>query len=322
MEIVGRVWERTLKPELRAVRNDLYFRLAVRRAGRHSNARASSNATKIAFVIGCGRSGTSLLGQLLGRHPSVRYCEEPYHLWAALDPELDFTNQYARGNARCIVDGAAVTNEMRARFDTLFLSRLPHGKDLVEKTPINSMRIGLLDELVDGARFIHIARDGTEVARSISHLADTNCYQIARRPNYNMWWGTSDAKWRSLIRDGTAAGYFPNEVGVLDGNRQRAAYEWLVSLLEVDRWRPILGARLFEVTYGELTSEPAHVLTQISEFLDLPPSESWIREACAVVRPNKKGGIERLALPPRMSEAFNEYSARFGFPGRAVADPA
>ncbi len=39
---------------------------------------------------------------------------------------------------------------------------------LVEKTPVNSFRIGYLDALCPDARFVHIIRDGRDVAASIS----------------------------------------------------------------------------------------------------------------------------------------------------------
>jgi hypothetical protein len=41
------------------------------------------------FIIGCGRSGTTILGQVLSAHPEVYYLFEPYHLWAAIDPMTD-----------------------------------------------------------------------------------------------------------------------------------------------------------------------------------------------------------------------------------------
>ena len=42
------------------------------------------------FIIGCGRSGTTLLGKMFDAHPAVRYLYEPYHLWAAIEPATDF----------------------------------------------------------------------------------------------------------------------------------------------------------------------------------------------------------------------------------------
>ena len=38
------------------------------------------------FIIGCGRSGTTLLGELFAMHPGVSYICERYDLWAAIHP--------------------------------------------------------------------------------------------------------------------------------------------------------------------------------------------------------------------------------------------
>ena len=38
------------------------------------------------FVVSCGRSATTLLGELMAAHPEVRYLHEPCHFWAAVEP--------------------------------------------------------------------------------------------------------------------------------------------------------------------------------------------------------------------------------------------
>lgn len=212
-----------------------------------------------------------------------------------------------------------VTETIRARFDTLFLRGLDADRVVVEKSPMNAMRLGLLDALTNEPRFVHIVRDGAEVARSISDLATANRYRIAGRPRFNTWWGTEDAKWRFLARDGADAGYFPDEVGLLRTHEQRGAYEWLVSLLEVDARREALGSRLFELTYHELISDPGAALQRIGAFLGLSPDEPWIRSARMMVRPNHRLQVASLALPPKMSDAFNRYASRYGFQGRSTA---
>jgi hypothetical protein len=33
--------------------------------------------TRPVFIVGCGRSGTTILGEMLGRHPQLAYLNEP-----------------------------------------------------------------------------------------------------------------------------------------------------------------------------------------------------------------------------------------------------
>ena len=96
----------------------------------------------------------------------LTYVHEPYHLWAAVEPMTDFMQLYAQGRHHCLLGEGMVTPEARRRFRRLFSAEL--GSTLVEKSPINTMRIGYLNAISPQATFVHIVRDGIEVARSSS----------------------------------------------------------------------------------------------------------------------------------------------------------
>jgi hypothetical protein len=271
------------------------------------------------FIIGCGRSGTTLLGELFGLHPSFHYVNEPFHLWAAIDPATDYAKYYSRGEPHCLLDGASVTSAARDRFTRLLAA--PRGLTTAEKTPINALRIGYLDALAPDARFVHIVRDGVDVARSIERFAAVT-RRMVFRPAMNDWWGVGDAKWAALALDGRAAGHYPEEVGQLTTNAQRGAYEWLVSIREVDAWRMSLGARYVELRYPDLTDDPKGSLRFIMNSLGMPCPERWLQSAAARVRPGRSHDGTDLILPARMRADFNHLQARFGFDGRAIAGAA
>lgn len=269
------------------------------------------------FIIGCGRSGTTLLGELFAAHPEVSYLYEPYHLWAAIDPVTDFLRLYSLGGEpRSLLDGSAVTTAARRRFRRLMAP--PSGLTLVEKSPINSLRIGYVNGVAPGARFVHIVRDGLHVAHSIEKMAAITRKMAFRRP-LNEWWGVGDVKWAALARDGRAAGYFPDEVQLLDTDIRRGAYEWLVSLREADEWRARLGPRLAEVRYPDLIADPAGTLGTLAGWLGLSCPAQWLEHAVARVSPAGGPGPGQLALPGEICLEFNRLQARLGFEGRAVS---
>jgi len=104
-----------------------------------------------------------------------------------------------------------------------------------------------------------------ERGSSIDRLASNQPYRMAGRADYNQWWGSNDLKWQRLQTEGPGRGHFTQiEVSQLTNNAQRGAYEWLTSLAEADRWRPVLGDRLLEITYPELTANPADTLARIA----------------------------------------------------------
>ncbi|NJM87062.1 MAG: sulfotransferase [Hydrococcus sp. RU_2_2] len=309
----------TLKPWGRAIKYGWLQRISEYKA-QHNWLGDNNNDSPPVFLIGCGRSGTTILGYILSLHPDIFYLLEPYHLWAAIEPKTDILNFYHQIDAHFLMNESHWTENSQDRFNRLFIKGFPNKKTkiVMEKTPINTVRIGYLNALAPEAKFIHIIRDGFDVACSIERLASTNQYKIANKPHLNQWWGNNNYKWKAMMRDCIAAGYFPHEIDRLSDHRSKAAYEWLVSLSEVDCWREKLGDRLCEVTYTQLTKNPESVLRNICAFLNLDMSNTWLEGAIAQVKPSKPSVPKTIVLPPAMCEAFNSYQERFGFTNRAT----
>lgn len=281
----------------------------------------ASQRRPVHFIIGCGRSGTTILGRLLEANDEVRYIYEPYHKWYIVDSRMDVTGLHKdSSDNRFILDAKDVTDQARERFDLLFarLAQADQQQCIIEKTPHNAGRIGWIDEVNPDARYIHIVRNGLDVVRSIDRIATESSYRYAFRSGYNQWWGESGAKWKALSRDGAARGYFGDEVDQLKTNTQRAAYEWLVSLCEVDRYREQLGNRLLEITYHQLIEEPAETCKQISDHLGCRATESWLMGVQEKIRKPRQSQGYHLDLPQKIAQKVNEFQSRYGFEGRVV----
>lgn len=284
-----------------------------------SNNASSEKLPLSAFIVGCGRSGTTLLGDILSCHHEISYLFEPYYIWSAIDPRLDVLNLFQNKEPSLFLDDSFFLESHATSFANCVrrFSSNRESKLLIEKTPLNVFRIGWLSQVSPGAKFIHIVRDGLDVCTSIKNLATTNSYKIAGKPNLNQWWGNENSKWKALCRDGIAADYFPREVELLDNYFLKATYEWLLSLKEIDRWRKILGNQLYEITYDEFITHPYKTLKNISEFLGVNTEADWLRESVAKIKtPCQKNNVG-LSLPPAMCKTFNQYQERYGFMHRA-----
>ena len=216
------------------------------------------------FVVGCPRSGTTLLQRMLDNHPQLTVANDTHFITRAakrvlrkepqplLTPELlDAVISYRRFY-RMGLDEAEVTKAAESCPDYAeFVSRLyslrgqKEGKPLSgEKTPDYCRKIPVLHRLFPAARFVHIIRDGRNTA-----LSALNWASATKGPG----------KWSLWNKDpvGTCALWWRWQAGTgqHDGD--------------------LLGGDFYlRVKYEELVAHPEDELQVIASFLGIPNSDA------------------------------------------------
>jgi tetratricopeptide (TPR) repeat protein len=117
---------------------------------------ARSNSSKPVFVIGMIRSGTTLVEQMLGRHPAIAPGGE-LRFWTSIGAEI------LRGG----VDRPEFLKEAVNDYLRLLETISPTDPRVVDKMPTNYHLLGLLLELFPNATFIHCKRNPIDTAISI-----------------------------------------------------------------------------------------------------------------------------------------------------------
>lgn len=120
----------------------------------------STHLDRPVIIIGAGRSGTNMLRDILCNVSGfVTWpCDEINYIWR--HGNRDFaTDEFTRQMA-----DSKTAEYIRRQFRSL-AKRHP-GETVVEKTCANSLRCGFIHEIFPAARFIHIIRDGRDVAAS------------------------------------------------------------------------------------------------------------------------------------------------------------
>jgi hypothetical protein len=229
------------------------------------------------FIIGCGRSGTTILGESVSRHRHVTYLNEPRHLWFSAFPESDVWTSSARSrNGRLCFTEADAHNRRGKRLGRLFrLETLVTKRPiLVEKLPINSFRLRFIHALFPDARFIHIYRNGLEVARSIEAFnARTD------------WFGADSYKWHLLAdyartRDDTRQ--LPE---LCTTAYEKGLLEWRLSTeAVVDFLGGLPESAFHETNYDDFIGDPVKTISEILAFIGAdhdPNVEGFVANAVA-----------------------------------------
>jgi hypothetical protein len=110
------------------------------------------------FLIGAARSGTKIIGVTLAAHPQVAFWDEPKYVWReGRHGAPDDVRRPEEATPR-------VADAIRHRFDE-FLGRSGRPRFL-EKTPSNCFRVAFMHRIYPDGLFLHVRRDGRDVAAS------------------------------------------------------------------------------------------------------------------------------------------------------------
>lgn len=245
-----------------------------------------------AFVVGAPRSGTTILGDVLGRHPEIASWHEPYFIW-------EYRLSRADDDRRDASDANdAVKRFVRREFEYF---RSASGKAVVlEKTPTNAFKIEFIRAIFPDAKWIHLYRDGRDVVSSLKQryarreaiatrgqlrrfFADVR-YTLQRQP---FWRHRFLAMWYELKRQDRLAPYrarsgkdFARMVGFgprFPGwweYRQRyrdtefMAWQWVKSEQSIAQGLQGVPDRdRIDVCYEQLVDDPQEELNKICEYL-------------------------------------------------------
>ncbi|HEV2496030.1 MAG TPA: sulfotransferase [Terriglobia bacterium] len=244
------------------------------------------------FIVGCPRSGTTLLQRMVNAHPQIAITPESHwiphlyqKLWAVtsagviehkLVRELGKHPKFARLGIgreelkkleRLSRNGHPLTYSsfVTAIFD---LYGKAQGKPLAgDKTPDYVRRIDVLHELWPEARFVHVIRDGRDVCLSMREWP-----KVHPKPGDFVTWK--------------------------DDPVSTAAWWWGFNVrLGRDAGRPLGSGQYYELRYEALVTRPREEVQQLCAFLGLPFDEAMVRFHEDRAKPDPGLEPKRAGLP-------------------------
>jgi hypothetical protein len=201
-----------------------------------------NNSSGPVFIGGAGRSGTTLLRVMLDAHPRIFCGPELKILPALAEAYQNLTRNFASVVQAYAMRSTDVQRRFRDFIDGLVENaRLAAGKPRwAEKTPHNLLFMVALAEIFPNARFLHVVRDGRDVACSLLNMNWVNP-QSGRKWDYVQNMANAALYWRDVV---TMA-------------RRQAEH-------------PAAAGRVLEVRYEALVADAEGTLRRILEFIDEP----------------------------------------------------
>jgi hypothetical protein len=232
---------------------------------------------RLVFVIGCPRSGTTFLGQALGSLPGFIELGECPPFKGAIPKLAALPRQAAAKRAWRILTAVRALG---------LVGRLRG----VEHTPETSFIAAAVAQAFPQARFVHLVRDGRDVACSL--LAEG-------------WFAAGGRLVDETGRTRTDSARFwvePERADLFErvSEAQRCAWAWR---------RYVAAARSaasqpFELRYERMASDPAGVAAELAHFLDAP--EEPLAEALGRAHGESIGRHERDLSPQQLEEVEAE----------------
>jgi len=187
----------------------------------------------LALILGCARSGTSILGELIASHPQVTYLFEAHATWELAGLGENESHRLTETHAV-----PAAVSRIRDWFKAQRGSR----PWLVEKNPRNTLRIPFLRAVFPEAKIVHIVRDGRDVACSLVPGIGGDHWSHLKPPS-----------WRELSTEYT---------GVV---RCALAWKEIVEIALAD----LACAPHHTVRYEDLVTQPESVARQLLRYLGI-----------------------------------------------------
>lgn len=260
------------------------------------------------FILGTGRSGTTILGIVLSMHKEVGYLNEPKAIWHLIHPHEDIIGNYTQADANYRLTAEDATDDMCHRAAQMFGAYLTatRSKRIVDKYPELIFRLDFVRTLFPDARFIFLVRNGWDTCHSIANWSQRLSVEI--NGEKHDWWGVNDRKWRllveQLVKTDPVFAEIADEVKHFDRHLDRAAIEWTVTMQEGLRLLQESPDCIHLLRFEDLTAEPDEALDKLCSFCELSPDNTFREYARQTLHPVP--ARKPFDLHPKIATIFHD----------------
>ena len=267
------------------------------------------------YIIGTGRSGTTVLGTLFAMHKDAVFLNEPKALWHYAHGGEDIIGSYSEGEARVRLGARDATPVMARALAKVYswAMRAAGARRVVDKYPELVFRMPFVLGLFPQARCVAILRDGVDTCSSVTQWSKRKGEMQGEE--VHDWWGRDGRKWTMLVDQIVPAhadlASLQGKLRDCQDHRDRSAVEWIVSMraaIEASEHSP---EAILPITYEDLCNQTEATLDKVLAHTGLAEDPKFRNYARTVLSPAKPYG--ELALMPELVEPFCAMLATMGY---------
>ena len=272
-----------------------------------------SNSAEVPIIlIGPHRSGTTFLGNILGKSSGIAYWKEPRQVWS-------YGNWFKPDDVLTADDVTpGIKRYIRRRFGN-FTSET-NASRFCEKTPSNCLRVPFVHAIFPEAKFVFLVRDGRDVLRSTREISDRSggsWQRIAQRIRETSFWELPAMLQTLPILAGKLTGKPLRFWGPRPPRWRQWAANDSQNVIIAKQWAATVTAAkaafdsmpsecVLRIRFEDLMCQPEEAFDSLAQFLELPDRVPLRNTFLAEIRPSRAEGW-RQEVPHDVLEEVRPY---------------
>lgn len=267
------------------------------------------------FIVGMGRSGSTILGKILSLHPDIGFLNESKAVWYTVDPQCDIVGHFQTGAAKyhLTAEDAGLMQQQTARKLFYFYAGLTRSRRILDKNPEIVYRLSFVKTIFPDAKFILLVRNGWDTVYSVAHWWQQ--VNNMTNPQNEAWWGVKRRKWQLMLEQ-----LVPIEpllasrmtaLCTVFREEDMAAVEWILTMQEGLRVLHQFRDSVYKLEYEALVTCPKQTLIELGQFIELARDEKMYSYAQQILI--TKPVAKRVRLLPEIEGAFHQTLVMLGY---------